>query len=170
MIKYIIMKLVQPLRYAGSLYAEITVKRYLLYCSRCNFELVSPKQETNYLCYCGKNPDSKEIEYALPYAIDWRKYRNLVFERDNWTCQFCGESSRIWLQVHHIDYDLTNGDEYNLLTLCSSCNTKFNYDREYWRKACLDIVKTKPSLDDKIIQLMRKGWQYSRSKYLLMDN
>ena len=36
------------------------------------------------------------------------------------------------LYVHHIDYDKKNLDMNNLISLCNSCHTKTNYNREYW--------------------------------------
>ena len=48
--------------------------------------------------------------------------------------------SRMWsalsngnrINAHHIDYDITNNDLSNLITLCTKCHMKTNYKRENW--------------------------------------
>ena len=64
----------------------------------------------------------------------WRELRKLVCKRDGFKCMECGRSSntRNFLQVHHIDYDVTNNDLSNLITLCNVCHGKINYKREEW--------------------------------------
>ena len=55
--------------------------------------------------------------------------------RDNHTCQECGV---IWdgiekkFHPHHIDYDKNNHVSWNRITLCPSCHSKTNTNREYW--------------------------------------
>jgi len=62
---------------------------------------------------------------------NWRCkiWRLKIFERDNWTCQFCGKSN-CYLEAHHIRswinfpklrYKLNNG-----LTLCKECHKLTN--------------------------------------------
>jgi len=68
------------------------------------------------------------------YGIGWSKFlKYKIRRRDNFTCQMCGikeeEYKRIHnenLSVNHIDYDVKNCSEYNLITLCRSCNSKLN--------------------------------------------
>lgn len=62
-----------------------------------------------------------------------------IRQRDNYTCQLCGKTQKQEsktrnrkLSVHHIDYDKENCDKSNLITLCSSCNSKVNRNRDYW--------------------------------------
>lgn len=56
--------------------------------------------------------------------------------RDGLFCQVCGscqaDNGRL-LDVHHIDYDRTNNQANNLISLCMSCHRKTNYNREAWR-------------------------------------
>lgn len=69
-----------------------------------------------------------------PYTTDWtRTLRRSIRERDNYTCQLCGElqSDRAF-DVHHIDYNKENCDPKNLITLCRSCNVKVNQNRDFW--------------------------------------
>lgn len=52
-----------------------------------------------------------------------------IQERDNYTCQLCGERDNI---VHHIDYDKQNNNPSNLCVLCARCHSKTNYNRSYY--------------------------------------
>lgn len=70
------------------------------------------------------------------YTKDFNKsLREQVRSRDEYTCQYCGvhqdELSRR-IEVHHIDYDKENCKIDNLITLCSLCHRRTNYNREWW--------------------------------------
>jgi hypothetical protein len=58
----------------------------------------------------------------------WR-LRNKVFERDQYTCRYCGvdDYPREWLVLEHVD-PTGPSDETNLVTACRSCN-KLKADR-----------------------------------------
>lgn len=70
----------------------------------------------------------------LPYSIKrTRKFKRIIRERDNRTCQICWETQ--WWKsypIHHIDYNKLNCEENNLITLCKSCHAKTNHNRDYW--------------------------------------
>jgi len=88
----------------------------------------------------------KEIKRLKPKVInlDTRTSRNIygyndwvysVFERDNYTCQNCGEKKYGNLNAHHLDgynwciprrIDVTNG-----VALCSECHKEFHHDYGY---------------------------------------
>jgi len=55
----------------------------------------------------------------------WQKIRLEIFQRDNWTCQSCGEITKT-LHVHHWTYEkgLEPWDYplEELVTLCESCH------------------------------------------------
>lgn len=69
-----------------------------------------------------------------PYPPEWtHRFRAAIRERDNHLCQWCGTTrGRLQLPVHHIDYNKANLDPSNLITLCHSCHSKTNYNRERW--------------------------------------
>lgn len=53
--------------------------------------------------------------------------------RDNFTCLVCNISENGKKHhIHHIDYNKYNISSDNLVTLCHSCHTKTNQNREFW--------------------------------------
>ncbi len=56
----------------------------------------------------------------------WQKKRLEVFQRENFTCQFCGEKEKT-LHVHHLCYSETRNpwdvDDYALMCLCTDCHS-----------------------------------------------
>jgi 5-methylcytosine-specific restriction endonuclease McrA len=82
-----------------------------------------------------KHPNWIDGRSFIPYGDNFRILRKQTKERDGHTCQYCGvEEVNYWrkLDVHHIDYNKQNGNEFNLITLCHLCNIYANKDREYW--------------------------------------
>lgn len=71
-----------------------------------------------------------------PYTIEFnRQLKGLIRDRDKHTCQLCGVPEcecREKLHTHHIDYGKENCLPSNLISLCRSCHTKTNENREYW--------------------------------------
>lgn len=69
----------------------------------------------------------------LPYSSNFtKKYRSKIRERDGFRCQLCNKEPKKTLQVHHINYDKKNTNDENLISLCSHCHPKTNFNREYW--------------------------------------
>lgn len=83
------------------------------------------------------NPNWRGGLSYYPYHYSFNKLlkRNIKI-RDNYTCQFCGKYSleSNSLDIHHIDYDKSNSNSINLITLCKKCNTKVNFNRIFWEK------------------------------------
>ena len=69
-----------------------------------------------------------------PYNIDWTNtLRRSIRERDFYTCQVCKEpQGDVAFSIHHIDYNKQNNDTKNLTTLCHSCHSKTNFNRNFW--------------------------------------
>jgi len=78
---------------------------------------------------------SKLKRYKHYNNIDYRKWRKLVFERDNYTCQECGNKSKkgnpVIIHPHHIKsytkypelrYNINNG-----ITLCILCHHRIHW-------------------------------------------
>jgi hypothetical protein len=66
-----------------------------------------------------------------PYEGFGRAIKKRIKERDSGVCRLCGSNFR--LAVHHIDYDKKNSSIDNLVTLCCSCHSKTNFDRDQWQ-------------------------------------
>lgn len=68
-------------------------------------------------------------------ASEWRVLRQLIFVRDDFTCQYCGERGGR-LECDHVHPVSKGGthDETNLVTACFSCNrSKRDKSVEQWR-------------------------------------
>lgn len=102
-----------------------------------NLQLVKNITEHNKIHMGGRsNPNwrggiSKIRSFSDTYAI--LKLKEMIKERDNYTCQKCGvkQNGKIHC-VHHIDYNKKNLDSLNLITLCRECNSRVNFNRNYW--------------------------------------
>lgn len=93
----------------------------------------------------GKTPETRLIRGSLEY----RNWRTQVFERDNYTCQFCGERSRsghpVTLNADHIkpfaDYPELRLELDNGRTLCLDCHKKTpSYLNRYYRNRASESV------------------------------
>ena len=85
-----------------------------------------------------KNPSWQGGISFEKYTIDWTKtLKKAIKERDKYICQICGihqEDYKKMLDIHHIDYNKKNCNSNNLITLCRSCHTKTNFNRNKWVK------------------------------------
>jgi len=66
-----------------------------------------------------------------PIWLD-KEYKKSILIRDNYQCQnpdCWGANNDYSLNVHHIDYDKKNCHPDNLITLCVSCNSRANFNR-----------------------------------------
>jgi len=70
-----------------------------------------------------------------PYNSSFNRHlKNTIRQRDNFKCQCCEliEKHNKSLSIHHIDYNKENCKVSNLISLCPSCHSKSNGDRDYW--------------------------------------
>lgn len=78
-----------------------------------------------------------------PYCFEWsfKEFKDSIKERDGYRClnPICsGEYNK--LVIHHIDYNKKNCSPTNLITLCNSCNSRANKDRDWhemWYKTII---------------------------------
>lgn len=77
-----------------------------------------------------------------PYCIEFTKeLKDAIKERDEYTCKnpYCiGDNYN--LVIHHINYIKKDCDWRNLITVCNSCNSKANNNRDYWQGIYSNII------------------------------
>lgn len=94
-------------------------------CSKCNNNV---SRENNYNWKGGTASNSQKIRQS----DDYKQWRLKVFERDNYTCQCCGDNKGGNLQVHHIE-NFSKNEELrfyveNGITLCNLCHDPSKYN------------------------------------------
>lgn len=116
------------------------------YCKECGNEISLSNwymaKETARCEYCyrkfnkGKHHPNYIEGLIRKYPL---KFNNIIKEsiriRDHRQCQICGKSEKNYyrkLDIHHIDYNKNNLDPENLISLCDSCHTKTNYNRDIY--------------------------------------
>ena len=104
----------------GRKYSEITIQR------------MSNAKKGKYLGELSPvwNNGSSFEEYGIEFN---KELKQSILERDNHICQDpnCSLENHK-LAVHHIDYNKKNNNPENLITLCNSCHSKSNFNRQYW--------------------------------------
>lgn len=105
----------------------------------------SREHQTEYVCK-GKDkpnwnggPQSPQAERASAYQTkEYKEWRKSVFERDNYTCQFCGyrggdlnaDHIKTWAEFPDLRYKVSNGR-----TLCVPCHrTTFKFHKNQYSK------------------------------------
>lgn len=79
-------------------------------------------------CYNHQKPLEERIVERK--YVDYYKWRKQVYERDNYTCQCCGDSKGGNLVAHHIlnytEHKELRTDVNNGITLCNKCHKEFH--------------------------------------------
>lgn len=80
------------------------------------------------------------------YCEIWKdqEYKSYIRERDGNQClnPQCNKKYLDYINIHHIDYNKKNCHPKNLITLCVSCNSLANSDRE-WHQAWYQAIMLK---------------------------
>lgn len=80
-----------------------------------------------------------------PYPLIFNfRFKEFIRNRDDRICQLCGkneEENKQRMTVHHIDYIKEHTFEINCISLCRSCNSKANKNREYYTKLFKDKIE-----------------------------
>mgnify|MGYP003336977495 CR=1 FL=1 len=78
------------------------------------------------------HPNWKGGTSNQPYPFEFNKIlKEDIKKRDNFMCGICGKETQK-LAIHHINYDKNNIKLDNLISLCYSCHSKTNYNRDCW--------------------------------------
>ncbi|EHL29530.1 type IVB secretion system protein IcmJDotN [Legionella drancourtii] len=66
-------------------------------------------------------PGSWRLYSARKVDERFKSYEQKVFQRDRYTCQFCGFQARLFQEVVNLDNNYTNNKFANLVTSCCFC-------------------------------------------------
>ncbi len=80
------------------------------------------------------NPNWKGGLSTEPYCIEWNCIKDYIKERDDYSCMnpLCNKRyNKIY--THHINYIKRYCAPENLISLCNSCNSRANYNRNAWQ-------------------------------------
>ena len=83
-----------------------------------------------------------------PYCDAWsdQEYKKSIRERDGYICQnpeCFHQWDHLTLTIHHVDYNKKDCAPWNLISLCRSCNSRANGNRNYWMKLYQGILLEK---------------------------
>lgn len=105
-----------------------------------------------------------------PYTAEFnRQIKDLVRTRDNASCRVCNktrtEAGGV-LEIHHINYNKSDSNPINLITLCKRCHGRTNGNRLHWEiELYLKMLSTveegsKPAVEERL----DRAYQLSRMK------
>jgi 5-methylcytosine-specific restriction endonuclease McrA len=112
------------------------------------FSRVKSAEERSKISVANSGPNHPNWQGGIsfiPYPLGWtRTHKEQIRYRDGYKCQVCGmpevENDRK-LHVHHIDYDKSNIDPMNLISLCTGCHCKTGFRRGFWQKFLTGIIR-----------------------------
>ena len=92
-----------------------------------------------------KNPNWQGWKSKEPYCVNWDEvFKEFIKERDQYKCQnpHCTRKhTKIF--VHHIDYIKKNCTPQNCISVCTSCNSRANFNRNAWQSLYQLILNRK---------------------------
>ncbi|WP_028388100.1 type IVB secretion system protein IcmJDotN [Legionella fairfieldensis] len=71
------------------------------------------------------SPGSWRLYSARKADERFKAYELKVFQRDRYTCYFCGFQARLFQDIVNLDHDFTNNRLTNLVTACCFCTQCF---------------------------------------------
>lgn len=78
----------------------------------------------------------------------WQKRRLEVMQKDNFTCQLCGDTESM-LNVHHLFYhrdrNIWEYEEWELITLCENCHKEEHSSMD-------DIINEIDSINQEVLR------------------
>ena len=88
------------------------------------------------------NPNWKGGPTLDPYCEVWidNEFKEMIKTRDDCRCMNpCCSDRGTALVVHHINYNKLDCDKKNLISLCNSCNSAANFNRN-WHRAWYQAI------------------------------
>lgn len=86
-------------------------------------------------------PISKERKKLYP--SNWKQISEIIRIKAGNKCEICDAEngkphpttgSKVVLTVHHLDFDPTHNDEYNLMALCQRCHIRLDAKYKAWKR------------------------------------
>jgi len=59
---------------------------------------------------------------AFMRSSEWKRMRQRILVRDNYTCVYCGYRSEKGMHVNHINWNPKDNSDYNLEVVCPDCH------------------------------------------------
>lgn len=81
--------------------------------------------------------------------------RKVVFQRDGYTCQYCGFSAKEHQTINHIDCNPANNKKENLATACPMCNLILNTAIGCKVEGIVELYESSRFSQQKIMQITR---------------
>lgn len=111
-----------------------------------NGNYIMPSGEKHYLWKSDRTLVSEK--HRIRGTIEWKNWREIVFKRDNYTCQECGQYNG-YLEPNHIiplRLDMSKKNLFNInngITLCRPCHQKTIRKEEEFIERYMNIVAMK---------------------------
>src|SRR3990167_2176370 len=78
----------------------------------------------------GGLPEKQKRQKVFDSIRGWGEIRERILKRDDYVCRICKtDGSGSSLNVHHIDWDRSNNESINLVTLCKTCHQSVHQER-----------------------------------------
>jgi len=98
--------------------------------------------------------DNKQVK-SLDTAT-WKKLRQKILSRDQFTCQYCGFESEKYQIVHHIDGNPSNNSDENLVVICQMCNLVEHSGQGCVVQNVVELYRKSEYSQNEIIKITRK--------------
>lgn len=89
----------------------------------------------------------------------WQKKRLKILERDNWSCQLCGDND-VTLHIHHLKYSGNPWDvkDDDLITYCKCCHSLIEFLKKGYKGNMLkSLIKEPPVFRDHPLYYVKIG-------------
>jgi hypothetical protein len=86
----------------------------------------------------------------------WKRMREQILKRDNFTCAYCGYRSEKYQIVDHIDGNPENNDDDNLQVICQMCNLVKHAGQGCVVKGIVDLYKKSKYSQNDVIRITRE--------------
>ena len=92
-----------------------------------------------------KNPNWRHGARSEIYCPTWtdKEFIEYITDRDKdkycWNPKCLNKNGR--RVRHHIDYIKKHCDPFNIITICNSCNSRANFNRNYWQNLFSEVMK-----------------------------